>query len=72
MGLQRFMRLPTYVIWKTHRITPFLSQIFTPVNFDPTTKVVTRFPAAIMARYVRIIPTAYHSHMSMRFDLIDC
>lgn len=47
-------------------------KIFTPVNFDPTTKVVTRFPAAITARYVRIVPTAYHGHISMRFDFIDC
>ncbi|XP_039261035.2 lactadherin-like [Styela clava] len=47
-------------------------KVFSPVNFNKNTIVVTRFPEPIQARYIRIIPASYHSHMSMRFDVINC
>nr|XP_039252074.1 lactadherin-like [Styela clava] len=41
-------------------------------NNDMNTPVENRFEEAIEARYIRIYPVNYISHMSMRLELLDC
>ncbi|KAL5004659.1 hypothetical protein ScPMuIL_018115 [Solemya velum] len=41
-------------------------------NEDHDTLVVNSMPTVLVARFIRINPTAWHMHMSMRFDVIGC
>ncbi|XP_038060061.1 lactadherin-like [Patiria miniata] len=43
-----------------------------PGNTDRTTLVTTRLPFALRTRILRIHPTEWHDHCSMRFELIGC
>ncbi|XP_072042890.1 macrophage mannose receptor 1-like [Amphiura filiformis] len=41
-------------------------------NTDQTTVVTNLFPTPVIASYIRILPTAWHVHISMRFELVGC
>ncbi|XP_038068756.1 lactadherin-like isoform X2 [Patiria miniata] len=43
-----------------------------PGNNDGNTVVTTRFPFALRTRILRIRPTAWYVHCSMRFEVIGC
>ncbi|XP_038066571.1 lactadherin-like [Patiria miniata] len=43
-----------------------------PGNNDRNTQVSTRFPFALRTRILRIYPTAWYDHCSMRFEVIGC
>ncbi|XP_072033081.1 lactadherin-like [Amphiura filiformis] len=39
---------------------------------NQNTVVTNLFPAEVTAAYIRIVPTAWHGHISMRFELVGC
>lgn len=41
-------------------------------NTDPVTPVTNLFPEPVFAKYIRIIPTEYHSGISLRLELKGC
>lgn len=41
-------------------------------NTDPVTPVTNLFPEPVFARYIRIVPTDYHSGISLRVELKGC
>ena len=41
-----------------------------PGNVDKSSKVITTFSKPVRARYIRIYPQTWNSHMSMRVDMI--
>ncbi|XP_072038535.1 lactadherin-like [Amphiura filiformis] len=41
-------------------------------NTDQDTVVSNLFPTPITASYIRIVPTAFSGHISMRFELLGC
>ncbi|XP_038060533.1 EGF-like repeat and discoidin I-like domain-containing protein 3 [Patiria miniata] len=43
-----------------------------PGNSDRNTYVTTTFPKAFQARFLRILPTQWSVHCSMRFEVIGC
>ncbi|XP_071963293.1 retinoschisin-like isoform X2 [Antedon mediterranea] len=43
-----------------------------PGNFDQDTLVTNMFTSAVYARIVRIHPTNWHSHISLRFEILGC
>ena len=49
----------------------YLEQIFHG-NYDRNLVITHRFERPFKARYVRIHPYSWHSHISMRFELYGC
>ncbi|XP_038060047.1 lactadherin-like [Patiria miniata] len=43
-----------------------------PGNSDRNTHVTTTFPKAFHARFLRILPTQWSMHCSMRFEILGC
>ncbi|XP_072033326.1 uncharacterized protein [Amphiura filiformis] len=41
-------------------------------NTDHTTVVTNCFPTQVTAAYIRIVPTAWNGHISLRFELLGC
>lgn len=41
-------------------------------NTDPMTPVTNLFPEPVFARYVRVVPTEFHSGISLRLELKGC
>ncbi|XP_072042888.1 EGF-like repeat and discoidin I-like domain-containing protein 3 [Amphiura filiformis] len=56
--------------WKF--IQKAIGEIIFDGNTDQTTVVSNLFPTPVVASYIRIIPTAWHDHISMRFELVGC
>ncbi|XP_072032975.1 uncharacterized protein [Amphiura filiformis] len=41
-------------------------------NTDHTTVVSNCFPTQVTAAYIRLVPTAWHGHISLRFEVVGC
>ncbi|XP_072051473.1 lactadherin-like [Amphiura filiformis] len=41
-------------------------------NTDRSTISTNIFPAQVTAAYIRLVPTAWHIHISMRFEILGC
>uniref|UniRef100_A0A8C4RYS6 Neuropilin 2b n=1 Tax=Erpetoichthys calabaricus TaxID=27687 RepID=A0A8C4RYS6_ERPCA len=51
---------------KNHKVPVFHA------NTDPTEVVLNRIPQAVLARFVRIRPQAWHKGIALRFELYGC
>ena len=49
----------------------FKTQVFVG-NTDTDTVVTAMFPRRVRATFIRIKPTKWHEHRSIRFELLGC
>ncbi|XP_072018874.1 uncharacterized protein [Amphiura filiformis] len=58
--------------WTFVRQTNNQSEMIFDGNTDQNTIVTNLLPTPVRASYIRIVPTAWKGHISMRFELVGC